>query len=109
MTMTEYVQVATTAENKEDVAKIAAAVVEKRLAACAQVLGPITSTYWWKGAIETAGEWLCLMKTRIDLFEALESAVRELHPYDVPEIIAVPIVGGSQSYLDWLNNEIRDR
>ena len=105
--MTEYIQVVTTAENKEDVETIAAAVVEKRLAACAQVLGPITSTYWWKDKVETAGEWLCLMKTRADRFEALAEAIGEIHPYEVPEIIALPIVAGSRSYLDWMNKELR--
>lgn len=65
--MTEYIQVLTTTGSKDDAQKIASSAVGKRLAACVQILGPITSTYWWQGAMETAEEWLCLLKTRKDL------------------------------------------
>jgi periplasmic divalent cation tolerance protein len=105
--MTEYVQVITTTETKDQAQRIAQVVVEKRLAACAQIVGPISSTYWWKGKIETAGEWLCLMKSRNDLFTDLEQAIREIHPYEVPEIIAMPIAAGSAGYLKWLGEELR--
>ena len=105
--MTDFVQVTTTAARKDDAAKIARTLVEKRLAACAQVIGPIASTYWWQGKIETAEEWLCLVKTRIDLGEEVEKAIKEIHPYELPEIIATPIVGGSASCLDWLDRETR--
>jgi periplasmic divalent cation tolerance protein len=104
--MTEYIQIYTTTENKDDAGIIAETVVKKRLAACAQVVGPITSTYWWKGTIEEAEEWLCIMKSRKDLFDRLEEAILDVHSYDVPEIVAVPIVIGSQSYLQWLNKEV---
>jgi len=104
--MTETVQVVTTTETKSDAQAIARAVVEKRLAACVQIIGPITSTYWWQGEIETAEEWLCLIKTRADLFEQLEAAIKEVHPYDVPEILAVPVVAGSEDYLAWLDREL---
>jgi periplasmic divalent cation tolerance protein len=104
--MTEYIQVVTTTETKEQAQRIAQVVVEKRLAACAQIVGPISSTYWWKGKIETAGEWLCLMKSRNDLFTDLEQAIREIHPYEVPEIIAMPIAAGSAGYLKWLGEEL---
>jgi periplasmic divalent cation tolerance protein len=67
-----------------------------------QVIGPITSTYRWNDAIETAEEWLCLIKSRQDLYRQLEEAVRAVHPYDVPEILATPVVAGNPSYLDWL-------
>jgi len=105
--MTDFVQVTTTAAKKDDAAKIARTLVEKRLAACAQVIGPIASTYWWQGKIETAEEWLCLVKTRIDLGEEVEKAIKEIHPYELPEIVATPIVGGSASCLDWLDRETR--
>ena len=82
--------------------------VENRLAACVQVLGPISSTYRWEGAIETAEEWLCLIKSREDLYRALEAAIRASHPYEVPEIIAVPISAGNPDYLDWLGRETGD-
>jgi periplasmic divalent cation tolerance protein len=107
LTMTETVQVITATETKSDAQAIARTVVEKRLAACVQVIGPITSTYWWQGEIETAEEWLCLIKSRRDLYEALEEAIREVHPYDVPEILAVPVVAGGRDYLDWLDRELK--
>ena len=103
--MSDYIQVSTTTENREDAAKIARAAVEKRLAACAQIMGPISSTYRWKEKIQEEEEWLCLMKTREGLYEGLEKVIRDLHPYEEPEIVAVPIVAGSQGYLDWLGAE----
>jgi len=99
-------QVITTTATKSDAQAIATAVVAKHLAACAQVIGPITSTYWWQGKIETAEEWLCVMKSRQDLYEALEKAIRQVHPYKVPEILAVPVVQGSQDYLEWMDREL---
>jgi len=104
--MTNYIQVLTTTATKPDAQAIARAVAERRLAACAQVIGPITSTYWWQGKIETADEWLCVMKSRQDLYPALEQAIREIHPYDVPEIPAVPVVQSSQDYLEWMDREL---
>ena len=103
--MAEYVQVITTTEKKEDAERIARALVEARLAACVQVLGPITSTYRWKGAIETAQEWQCVAKSRAELFDRIDEAIRGVHPYDVPEILAVPIAAGSRAYLEWLDGE----
>jgi periplasmic divalent cation tolerance protein len=81
--------------------------VEERLAACAQVLGPLTSTYRWQGAVETADEWYCHLKTTAERWPALEARLRALHPYDVPEIIALPIAAGSRAYLDWITAETR--
>ncbi len=104
--MTEYIQVTTTTETKEDAQKIAHSIVEKRLAACVQVIGPITSVYWWKEKIEEAGEWLCVMKSSQPLYAKLKKAIQEIHPYEVPEIISVPIKGGSESYLKWLDKEL---
>ena len=105
MKTTRFVAVATTVDAREVADRIARAVVKKRLAACAQVTGPIDSTYWWKGAVETAREWRIEMKTRADKFDPLSKAVAALHPYDTPEIVAVPIVAGSARYLDWLAAE----
>ena len=104
----EYIQVFTTTEKKEDAKKIARAVVEKRLAGCIQTLGPIVSTYWWKGNVETAEEWLCLLKSKRALYEELEKTIKEIHPYEIPEIIAIPIVAGSKDYLEWLGNELKE-
>jgi periplasmic divalent cation tolerance protein len=105
--MTDTIQVITTTETKADAQAIARTVVEKRLAGCVQIIGPITSTYRWQGEIETAEEWMCVIKSRRDLYKALEEAIREVHPYDVPEILAVPVVAGSKSYLDWLDGELK--
>lgn len=104
-----YIQVITTTAGRKDAQRIAGAVVERRLAACAQIIGPIKSTYWWKGKIETAEEWLCVMKTQRCLYGRLEDTIRRLHPYEVPEIIALPILSGSKTYLAWLNQELIDK
>ena len=85
----------------------AACEAEDRLAACVQVLGPINSTYRWQGKIETAQEWQCVAKTRAELFARVEEAIVRLHPYEVPEILAVPIEAASEDYLDWLDSEVR--
>jgi len=103
--MKSYIQISTTTETKEQAQKIALYLVEQKLAACVQISGPIESTYHWKGKVETAGEWLCLIKTLEELFAKVESAIKELHSYETPEIIAVPIVKGSKEYLNWLDKE----
>jgi len=103
--MTEYVIVATTIDSKDGAQKIAEAIVHRRLAACAQVSGPITSTYWWQGNLEHSEEWVCTAKTRQELYHALEQVIRENHSYDTPEIVATQIVAGSTSYLNWIEDE----
>jgi len=107
--MEEYIQVFTTVGKKEDAEKIARALVEKRLAGCVQIIGPIVSTYWWKNNIETAEEWLCFIKSKKNLYNELEKAIKEIHPYETPEIIAVPIISGSKDYLEWLGNELKKK
>lgn len=104
--MTEYIQVSTTVEKRDDARRIAEALVEKRLAACAQIAGPILSVYRWKGRMEQAEEWLCIFKTRKDIYERLEGEIRNLHPYDVPEIVAIPLAAGSRDYLRWIEEEV---
>ncbi|MEW6219003.1 MAG: divalent-cation tolerance protein CutA [Thermodesulfobacteriota bacterium] len=104
--MTEYIQVMTTTETREQAEAIADRMVRERLAACAQVLGPISSTYWWQGKVEQAQEFLCLLKSRQDRFADLEAAIRAVHPYQVPEILAVPVAAGSAAYLSWLAAEL---
>lgn len=103
--MQRYIQVFTSVDKRENADRIASSAVNKRAAACAQVLGPIRSTYWWKGKVEKAEEWLLMLKTRQDLFSALEQEIRALHPYEVPEIIALPMVAGSKPYLQWIDQE----
>ena len=103
--MRDFIQVTTTASTKDEAAKIAKALLEQRLAACVQVVGPIEIRYWWKGKIEQSGEWLCIIKTIRERYPAVELAIRANHSYEVPEIVACPIEGGSESYLEWLRNE----
>jgi len=104
--MPEYIQVVTTIERREEAERIARTLVEERLAACVQVVGPIHSTYRWHGAIETAQEWQCWAKSRRDLYEQIEAAIRRLHSYEVPEILAVPVLAGSAAYLAWLDGQL---
>jgi periplasmic divalent cation tolerance protein len=104
--MSDYVQVVTTTESKATAERIAGALVEQRLAACVQIVGPIASVYWWKGRMETSQEWQCIAKTRRSVYERLEAAIRTMHPYETPEIVAIPIVGGSRPYLDWIDAEL---
>ncbi|MEA2686528.1 MAG: periplasmic divalent cation tolerance protein [Actinomycetota bacterium] len=103
--MAELVQVQTAAGSRDEADAIAAALVDSRLAACVQVVGPITSRYWWDGAVQVAEEWLCLAKTAADRYPEVEAAIRARHSYDVPEIFALSIVAGSPSYLDWVTRE----
>lgn len=105
----EFIEVSTAIDSAELADKIAQTLVSKRLAACVHVSGPITSTYWWQGKMEQAQEWLCVAKTRSDLYPALEQAIREVHSYDEPEILAKAIVDGSQSYLAWLRRETQQQ
>ena len=104
--MKEHIQVFTTTENKDDARKIARDLVEKRLVACVQVIGPIMSTYRWKGKIEEEEEWLCILKSRYDRYEKLEKRLKSIHPYEEPEILATSVVTGNQSYLQWLNRQV---
>ncbi len=85
--------------------RIARELVKARLAACVQVLGPIESTYWWQGKQQTGREWLCLVKTTRVRYNALVRRLGALHPYDTPEILALPVAAGSRAYLEWLGHE----
>jgi periplasmic divalent cation tolerance protein len=107
--MKSYLQVTTTTETKEQAQTISQHLVETKLAVCVQITGPITSIYRWKGKVENAQEWLCLIKTRDDLYNKVEAAIKSKHPYETPEIIAVPIVKGSKEYLSWLDDETENK
>jgi periplasmic divalent cation tolerance protein len=104
--VTDYIQVLTAAGSEEEAEQISAALIERRLAACVQVLGPVASRYRWQGGIEQAEEWLCLAKTEAASYPQIEAAIRNLHSYDEPEIIATPIVAGSTGYLDWIGESL---
>lgn len=99
-----YVQVQTATDSLEAATKIARSSVEARLAACAQVVGPITSTYRWQGQVEVAEEWLVLIKTADEKLDDLVTHIRGEHSYDTPEIIATPIIGGNADYLAWITS-----
>jgi periplasmic divalent cation tolerance protein len=103
--MPAFIEIRTTIDSIEGAQKIADNLVGNRLAACVQISGPITSTYWWQGQIEHAQEWVCTIKTRQDLYSQVEQGIRDVHPYDEPEIIATAIVEGSNSYLRWITEE----
>jgi len=102
-----FVQVQTTTDSRSEAMELARAAVEGRLAACAQVVGPVASTFWWEGTVERSEEWLLLLKLPIDGFQALTDFLAEEHSYDEPEIVALPIVTGSESYLSWMEEETR--
>lgn len=105
--MTELVQVSTTAGTREVAERIAVELVARRLAACVHVAGPISSVYRWEGKVETAEEWTCVAKSSRGHVEAIKTLLKELHPYEVPELVATPIVGGSEAYLRWVEEQIR--
>lgn len=102
----EIVVVTTTTARKDEAETIAGELVTRRLAACVQIVGPIASVFHWQGKVEHSEEWMCQIKTRRDKYAELEAVLRQLHPYDVPEIIAVPAVLASESYAQWLSEEL---
>ena len=100
----DQIVVLMTAPNAEEATRIAEMLVERTLAACVQILPPITSIYIWKGEVQRESEILLVAKSTRAKFDELEAAVRAIHSYETPEIIALPIVAGSQSYLSWLSS-----
>ena len=101
---TKEIVVFITAPSEDEAARIARALVESRLAACVNIVKNIRSIYSWQGNIEDDSEVLMLAKTRMDLFHELSNKTKELHSYDVPEIIALPIIDGAEDYIKWLND-----
>jgi periplasmic divalent cation tolerance protein len=105
--MGRFIQVLTTVDNIETARKIADLLVERRLAACVQIAGPVQSVYRWEGKVERAEEWQLIVKTRSAFYKKIEKAIREAHPYLVPEIIAFPVSNGGADYLKWINASTR--
>ena len=99
-----HIIVIVTAANKSEAGTIVQQLLEAKLIACANMIGPIKSHFIWSGKIDKAEEYLVIMKSHKDLFEKLEETVKKLHSYEVPEIIALPIVAGSKPYLKWLDD-----
>ncbi len=97
-----HVQVTTATDSRLEAAELAKSAVRERLAAGAQLVGPIASTYWWEGEIESAEEWIVVFKTTVERFDELAEFIIDQHSYDTPEIVALPVVAGSADYLAWV-------
>ena len=106
--MTDKIVVLSTCETEDQATAIARSLVEKRLAACVNIIPGARSIYRWKGKVEEAGEFVLLIKSRRDLFQALRAELGKLHSYEVPETVALPIVDGSEEYLAWLDRELQE-
>ena len=104
--MTECRQVTTTLPDRDAAHRLGTRLVEERLAACAQVVGPVSSVYRWQGEVETAAEWYCHLKTTATRVPLLLARIRELHPYETPEIIAVAVREGDAGYLRWIEESV---
>lgn len=105
MTADEFCQAVVTFDDRDKGEALARTIVGERLAACAQIDGPITSVFWWEGEPQTEEEWRVEFKTRTALLDALTARVLELHEYDTPQVVALPITGGSEAYLQWMRDE----
>jgi periplasmic divalent cation tolerance protein len=101
--MSEHAVVLTTAGSEAEASRIAQALVERRLAACVNVVPGVASTYRWQGAVRTDPEWLLVVKTRRDRFEEVRAAIRELHSYELPEVVMLGVEEGDAAYLAWID------
>ena len=104
--MTEKIIVFSNCGTEEEAMRVAHALIGSKLAACVNVLPKIRSVYRWKGAIEEESEWMLVIKSSRPLFSQLQAALRKAHSYDVPEVLAIPVVDGSPEYLRWLDGEL---
>jgi periplasmic divalent cation tolerance protein len=104
--MTDKILAFSTCGSAEEAAKIARALVESRAAACVNVVPGLHSVYRWKGSVEEASEWLLVIKTTRERFEFVRTQLRELHSYELPELVALPVVDGLESYLDWISASV---
>lgn len=106
MTPDEVLTVFCSCSGIEEAEKIARALVERRLAACVNIISGVQSLYRWQGNVETAVECLMLVKTSRSRFDAIRDSIRQLHSYEVPEILAIPVTNGSQAYIDWIAESV---
>ena len=104
--MTGFIQISIMVGSREEGQRLVNGLVKNRLIACGQILGSVQSTYWWKGEIETAQEWMCLAKSKEEKFGEIVDQVKQIHSYDVPEIIAVPLIAVDENYARWLEQEV---
>ena len=105
--MEDFIVILVTASSEEEAKKIAQSLVDKRLAACVNIIKNVYSLFWWQGKIDSAKEVLLVIKTRKALAAKLIKKIKSLHSYEVPEIIALPIVSGNKEYLEWINESTR--
>ena len=102
-----FLQVTTTTDSRAEAERLGRVMVERRLAACAQIVGPVSSTYWWKGSMETTEEWMAVMKTTHEQSAQLIATIKAEHSYETPDIVAISIVDGLPDYLNWITEETR--
>jgi periplasmic divalent cation tolerance protein len=102
-----FILILVATKDKQEAENITKALLNERLIACGNISGPVTSFFHWSGQIEKSEECLVVMKSRMDLFAQVAERVKGLHSYEVPEILALPIVDGSQTYLDWMNTVLQ--
>ncbi len=102
-----YTIVLMTTATREEAENITRKLLDQKLIACANIVGPVASLFWWKEKISQEKEFLVLMKTHSDIFDKLATIIKQMHSYEVPEIIAVPIAKGEQTYLKWLDGTLR--
>lgn len=107
--MLKYIQITTTVSKLKNAKEISDRILNEKLASCVQITGPIKSIYWWKNKIEKKEEWLCIIKTKKKLFKIIEKFIKNIHAYEIPEIIATPIINGSMEYLNWIDNEVKNK
>ena len=105
--MTDFTQVVTTVDSGDAAELLARGILNARLAACVQIVGPIRSLYWWRGSIDDAREWQLIIKTTSERLSALEAHIKDNHSYETPEITVTEISGGSREYLEWISAETR--
>jgi len=103
--MPDIIQVVTTLDNREAAERLGRHLVGERFVACCQIVGPIRSIYRWKGKVEETDEWYCVMKTRPSLYQSTQEAIKRLHPYEVPEIIATTVDEALPEYAAWVVSE----
>ncbi len=101
-----YSLILSTASSRDEAQSIARALVDRKLVACVNIVGPIESIYRWKGEVENTQEFMLLMKTESDRFDRIREAVKSLHSYEVPEVIQIPIENGWPAYLEWISESI---
>ena len=107
MISNKFITIFITAPSKKEAKCIISELIKKRLIACGNVLGGVSSTFIWKERVERAKEVLLIMKTKKSLFERVAVEIEKLHSYDVPEIIAIPIIGGNKKYLEWIDENVK--